>query len=125
MREPQVLIIPGELPGLNEIIGANRINRFQGAKQKKEADRLICLSAAAQHIRPVASADFVFRWYCKNRRKDKDNIASAKKFIFDGLIKAGVLKNDGWAEIGDFRDEFYIDKESPRVEVTIAAEKER
>ena len=123
--DPQVLIIPGVLPGLNEIIEANRANRFKGAQQKKEADHLVYLSAALQRIRPGASADFVFRWYCKSRRNDKDNIASAKKFIFDGLIKAGVLKNDGWSEIGDFRDEFYIDKESPRVEVTITAGKER
>ena len=60
-----------------------------------------------------------FRWLCKNKKKDKDNIAFAKKFILDGLVEAGVIKNDGWDDIEGFQDEFEIDAKNPRIEVEI------
>lgn len=118
----QVLTIPGELPTLNEVIEANRTNRYVGSKQKKRADADVVVSAKVCKIKPVKRADFIFHWYCKDRRKDKDNIASARKFIFDGLVKAGILKNDGWKEIGIWEDLFYIDKDNPRIEVVIVGE---
>ena len=55
----------------------------------------------------------------QNKRKDKDNIAFAKKFILDGMIQAKLIQNDGWKEISGFTDEFHVDKNNPRVEVTI------
>lgn len=63
-------------------------------------------------------ASFKFDWYVENKKTDKDNIAFQRKFIFDGFIKAGLLKNDGWKEIGDWEDNFFIDKNNPRVEIT-------
>lgn len=49
-----------------------------------------------------------------------DNISSfGRKVIQDALVKTHVLQNDGWNEIIGFRDDFYIDKENPRVEVEI------
>lgn len=117
----QRLIIPGTLPGLNELIQKNRTSFVVGAKLKREADRTVCRAVTACRIRPVSCADFVFRWYCPNKKRDKDNIAAARKFIFDGLVKSRVLKNDGWQEIGNWRDEWFIDKQHPRVEVEIWA----
>lgn len=61
----------------------------------------------------------IFRWYCKNQKKDPDNISFAKKFILDGMVKAGVLENDGWKQVAGFQDEFYLDKQHPRVEVEL------
>lgn len=46
-----------------------------------------------------------------------DNIAFAKKFILDALVKKGVLKDDGWKWVKGFTDEFFVDKKNPRVEV--------
>ena len=37
----------------------------------------------------------------------------------DALVKSGVLQGDGWKHIVGFSDEFYIDKENPRIEVEI------
>ena len=53
------------------------------------------------------------------RRRDKDNIAFAKKFIQDALVKEKVLKNDGWAQIESWTDAFAVEAQHPRVEVEI------
>lgn len=61
-----------------------------------------------------------YRWYEKDRRRDLDNISSfGRKVIQDALVKARVLKNDGWREIVGFRDDFFIDGNHPRIEVEI------
>lgn len=60
-----------------------------------------------------------YLWIEPNRRRDKDNVAFAKKFIQDALVANNVLKNDGWAEIEHFTDDFAVDQKNPRIEVTI------
>lgn len=109
--------VPGELPTLNEIIKASKSHPMAYAKMKKDYTALVMIHA--QKLPKVEKANFEFVWYCKNRRKDKDNIMVGQKFIFDGLIKAGVLKNDGWNEVGDISHFFRIDKNNPRVEVRL------
>lgn len=44
------LTIPGRLPGLNELIEAERSNRYKGAQLKKDAERLPLASAAAPRL---------------------------------------------------------------------------
>ena len=113
------LIIPGELVDLNTYISAERRNRYAGAKIKQEMTDYITLLAKRLKTEIRTPVRLVYRWYCKDKRKDKDNVAFAKKFVQDGLVAAGVLKNDGWNDIEGFTDEFYIDKQNPRVEVEI------
>ena len=116
------LTIPGELVDLNTYINAERSNRYAGAKIKQEMTDYITLLAKQLKIknRPIGTpVRLIYHWYCKDKRKDKDNIAFAKKFIQDGLVNAGVLKNDGWNDIEGFSDEFFVDKQNPRVEVEI------
>ena len=40
------LTIPGRLPGWNELIEAERTNRYKGAQLKKDAERRLCRSDA-------------------------------------------------------------------------------
>ena len=115
------LIIHGTLPGLNEYTAANRTNRYAAASMKKKVQSIIaaaiyeCLPNV--HIeRPVMLA---FTWYEPNKKRDKDNIAFAKKFIFDALVENNVIPNDGWKNIDSFSDSFKVDAQSPRVEVEI------
>lgn len=115
------LIIPGELTDLNTYISAERSNRYAGAKIKREMTDYITWLAKSLKTEIRTPVRITYRWYCKDKRKDKDNVAFAKKFIQDGLVNAGVLKNDGWNDIEGFNDRFYIDKENPRVEVQITA----
>jgi Holliday junction resolvase RusA-like endonuclease len=111
------LVIEGELTSLNEIIAAAKVHYGKYSSMKKEetnavawpAKKLSCYSAVKLEI----------TWYCKNRRKDPDNIAAAVKFIFDGLVKAGKLENDGWEENKGWTNIFKVDKKNPRVEIVI------
>ena len=62
----------------------------------------------------------VYKWFEKDRRRDLDNISSyGRKIIQDSLVRLGILKDDGWKQITGFRDEFYVDKVEPRIEVII------
>lgn len=60
-----------------------------------------------------------FKWFVPYRTTDPDNICFAKKYILDGLQKANIIANDNWKIIKAFNDRFAIDKEKPRVEVSI------
>lgn len=61
---------------------------------------------------------FHLTWYAKDRRTDKDNISFADKYIYDGMVDAGLLKNDGFNNLGDFfSNEFKVDRDNPRVEI--------
>lgn len=71
-----------------------------------------------------SSVMIVFRWIEKNKQRDKDNIAFAKKFILDSMQEWGIIPNDGWDQILGFVDEFYVDKKNPRVEVLLYGEDE-
>lgn len=113
----QKLVIEGSLPTLNEQINADRSNRFVGAEKKREATQIVALYAKAQLKEITEKVDITCTWYCENRRKDKDNIASGLKYILDGLQEAKKLKNDGWKEIGNIQHYFEVDKTYPRVEV--------
>lgn len=113
--------IRGTLPGLNELIEAERRNRFIGAKLKKQYEAVVMRAA-----RSLGNVEFeepvymVYHWYEKDRRRDKDNIcAFGRKVIQDALVKARFLKNDGWKNIAGFEDRFYVDKDKPRVVVEI------
>lgn len=121
------LIINGDLPSLNEYTKANRSKWGQalGAQMKRDAEKLISLYIKAQKLTDVSYTRPVrldFRWYMENGRKDPDNVCFAKKFILDALVRNGVLENDNFAHIKGFTDEFFIDKENPRIEIDITFE---
>lgn len=109
--------IPGELTDLNTYINTERSNKFAGAKLKKDETQQVAWWA--YDLKPMKNINLVINWYCKNKKKDKDNISFGIKFILDGLVKAGVIKNDGWNDIEGFQHKFYIDKDNPRIEVEL------
>ena len=115
--------IKGELPDLNQIIAASKSHYGAYSSMKKKNTELVQWSAKG--LEKVDRADFIITWYCKNRRKDKDNITGGGlKMILDGLVVAGILENDGWKQIGDISHKFEVDKENPRIEVEIHEIKE-
>lgn len=115
------LVIPLTFPGLNDYINAERTHRQKAAKMKKEYQDAVMLCIRSQRLPAFDGPVYIYyTWVEKDRRRDKDNIAAfGRKVIQDALVKAGVLKNDGWANIAGFSDAFAIDKETPRVEVIL------
>lgn len=115
--------IKQKLPSLNDLIKADRTNRFQGAKFKREIEELIGWSIRSALTRktlykPKKAVVVRFTWTEPNRRRDCDNIASAKKFILDALVKMRVLENDTQKYVVGFYDIFQLGKEhSVRVEL--------
>lgn len=114
--------IPHRLPGLNEYTAANRGNKYAGASLKSSAEALILHSirqCVACPTTPFKTPVIVkFTWFEKTKRRDKDNVAFAKKFVLDALQTAGMLPNDSNAYVAGFTDSFvYGDGEGVVVEV--------
>lgn len=118
----KTLIIHGRLPGLNDLIDAERRHRQQGAKLKREAEKIV-RAYIRQQLRgyhPKTPVTLYYYYYEPNKRRDKDNISAfAHKVIQDSLVKEGIIDNDGWDYVKDFFDRFYVDKTFPRIEVEI------
>lgn len=114
-------VIKGRLPSLNDYILKNRTNRFAGAKMKKEVEELIMWEIKSQIKGSFDSEKVIVRihWVEANKKRDLDNICSAKKFILDSLVSAGVLKGDGWKYIACFEESFSVCKTYPRIEVDL------
>ena len=114
--------IQGRLDGLNKFISANRTNPYMGNKLKQENEEIVIWAIRQQlkNLQIKKPVILKYDFYEPNKRRDLDNISSmAHKVIQDALVKTGVLKNDGWNEIISYIDQFYLDKENPRIEVTI------
>lgn len=119
-KKKATLIITGSLPSLNEYTRACRGNKYAGANMKKAAEEIITLNINRQLKDPfTGKVKLAFKWYCKDKRQDLDNICFAKKFILDALVSSKVIEADGWRCVVGFTDEFYISKENPRIEVDI------
>ncbi len=113
--------IRGTLPGLNELIEAERRNRYAGAALKKQSESVVMHAARSLgKMRFTEPVYIVYHWYEPNRRRDKDNISSfGRKVIQDALVKSKILQNDGWSNIIGFEDRFEVDKKNPRIVVEI------
>lgn len=106
---------------MNEIVAAAKGFGGRGvgySLMKRNLTALVCNLARRNPLAPVERARFDFRWVCPDRRHNPDNIAAAKKFILDGLVKAKVIRNDGWGEVAGFSDTWELG-EPAGVEVTI------
>jgi len=105
---------------LNEYIQAERSNKYKSAAIKEQLTNSVAYLSLQQKFKlPDKKHDIIFTWYKPNNKTDHDNIAFAKKFILDGLVKAGALKNDGPKYIGNFQDIFILDKGRDYISCTI------
>ena len=109
--------IPGTLATMNEIVAASKKHPMVYANMKKDFTALVMIHA--RNLPKISKSDFDITWYCKDKRKDKDNIIAGTKFLLDGLTKAGIMDNDGWSEVGNIMHRFEVDKAKPRIEVKI------
>lgn len=119
----------GSMPNLNDYLQGERIpirknGKFttKGNVMKQENQRKIIKILRRDllgiHIQNPITIEYKF--FEINRKRDLDNISSfAHKVIQDALVKAGTIENDGWKHIKGFSDDFYVDSENPRIEITL------
>ena len=101
----ETVTIRGKLPGLNEYIEACRINAKKGNRMKQNAERMI--AAQDGRMEPVRGRFRIHLiWHVKDRRRDHDYIAFAKKFLLDALQRCGKIPNDSSRYIAGFSDDF-------------------
>lgn len=94
-----------KLPSLNEYINVCRTNKYKAAEFKKKVETDIC--AFIGHLPHFNNPVKIhFHWIEENKRRDYDNIAFAKKFILDSLVKAGKLRDDNRKCVTAFTDTF-------------------
>jgi Holliday junction resolvase RusA-like endonuclease len=119
----QQLKILNWTPDLNTYILKERGNRYAAANYKKEWTEVAKMEALAQKLKPIkGKVNIDFFWYMADRRRDKDNISFTRKFIMDGLVWAGVLENDGWDDIGNFKDIFQLGTKAQKPFVNVFLE---
>lgn len=119
-KSPHVLTIPGRLPGLNEYTSACRTNHMTGAKMKQDSQDTVlwAIRATMRRVHFDKPVFILFTFYEKDRRRDRDNVASyARKVIQDALVKAGTLEDDGWDHVTGYLDQFKVDNKNPRIVV--------
>lgn len=108
------------MPNLNDYTAAFQRNRYIGAAMKKEWTSKVSDQCLLQKLKPMKSPVRVdFEWYERNSRRDPDNVVFAKKFILDGLVKAGVLLNDTQKDIAGFTDSWGVVKGNEGVVISI------
>ena len=106
MSTTKLITIKGQLATLNEHDQANRANKFGGAKLKKEQTELVAWQVK-KHPLITKPCTLTFHWYFSGKF-DFDNIRFACKYIQDGMVKAGVLKDDSQKYVLGYGGDYFI-----------------
>lgn len=113
------LVYHGKLPGLNEIVGAARYNRFAGASQKREVQDELCSQWNCYRNKTFQKKVTIkVNFYEQNHKRDEDNVIAGMKFILDALQELKIIKKDSqkWVHV---LPEVFVDSSDPRIEVLI------
>ena len=121
----QVIFFPIVLPGWNESVGQakRRFGRSNGyAQLKKTLENQLRLYIRSNHLVPMKEAWLKFLWREMDKRRDPDNIISAKKYILDALVAEKIISNDGQTVIKGLKDSWTVNSRDPGVLVTLKQE---
>lgn len=109
----------GRLTSLNEYIKANRGSKgkYFGNQTKKFwtddiAEKLVKRMNEREAVKFDKPVWVEFHWIEPNAKRDPDNIIFAKKFVLDGMVKAGLLAGDGQKHVAGFTDTWEVDRNS-------------
>lgn len=120
--------VHGRIPAFNEIIDAAKGYGGRGlgySKMKKEWTNSIIgvlrrarvwvskdvpdgFEVSMETLPKLDRISLAFHWTEPNRKRDPDNVAVARKFVLDAMVEAGLIANDGWAQIAGWRDSFEV-----------------
>lgn len=112
------LWIAGPLPGLNDLIKAAKGTGGRGmryaALKKAWTDTVWALARQARLPQFPGCVSLYFEWLEAEKRRDPDGFSGGgKKVILDGLVKAGVIKGDGWRYISGWSDRWMLATAKP------------
>ena len=123
------LMIPGKMPTLNDYLHGERMGTKSNGKcttmgnslkQKWQYEVIKIIRKSLKATKLQEPIRLSYKYYEPNEDRDLDNICSfAHKVIQDALVQTQSIEDDGWKNIKGFSDEFFIDKDNPRIEVTI------
>lgn len=93
----QNLILDWIPPTANERENIARTNKFMSAKIKKEQTQKVCMYAMDQlkdiyDKEKIVYIDVLFE--ISNFNRDEDNLIACFKYVNDGLVMSGIIKND-------------------------------
>lgn len=116
-----IIEYPGRLPGLNEIIKAAKQGRGKYQPYAMMKDRYTSeIGWLAKKLPAYDRVDITITWHEPNDRRDPDNIMGGMKFICDGLVAGGVIKDDKKKYINKItHNPIEVDRENPRVEIEV------
>jgi len=100
-----------------------RGGRFARAAASKKYKRLACEAARAEQIEsaPWEKATIQATFFHKTeRRRDDINHMAMLKAAYDGLVEAGLLFDDDSKHLTTLPATFEIDREDPRVMLTVS-----
>lgn len=106
-----IIELPFRLPSFNQYSDIERRNKFEASNFKKgiQGD-IIWAIRKAKPPKIYKPVKITFTWIEKNKKRDLDNIFSAKKFILDALVKEGILQNDSQKYVTGLTDRIEHDK---------------
>jgi len=117
----QTCTIPKQLTTLNVYINAERCNRFLGAKIKK--DETMYCTHYVRVLQPILQpVKATFTWITDDEKTDSDNLTFGAKFIFDALVKTGILENDGRKQVLEIHHLFATEKGNARCIVELSTD---
>ena len=103
--------IKAKCPGMNDMIAAAKAHWAVYAKMKKDYTYIVSNAVMKAGFKCITNKCIIIvDWHEPEKgRRDPDNVFSAKKFIFDGLVSAGVLPNDNFKWVAGARDNIHYD----------------
>lgn len=119
--------VKGFKSGLNELLCGrmydHRTKKYRNPEKSRNdaiCAKYIKLSKDLRGVKIERPVIIHYSFYCENKMHDRMNVASAFiKSFEDAMQKCRIIINDGWDDVLTPTLSFYIDKQKPRVEVTI------
>jgi Holliday junction resolvase RusA-like endonuclease len=111
--------IKGRLDSMNRTL---KIPRWRFAQSRRRALVKYHVGSwvmAAQIPQFKGPVKIHVRWVERDKRRDRDNIRSSIKPILDALVIQERIVNDSQKWLVELTDSYDVDKENPRIEVTI------
>lgn len=109
--------IPGWFASADELF--NMTSSERAAVESENVDFVVRCARMASLLKVRGAVRVSVRWVEPHRGRDLADVSYAKRYVVDGLVKAGIIGNKTSREIVALSDEFGYDRMRPRIIVEI------